>query len=91
MSAPGGGLPTPEATRRQALTRLSDMQRQLDELVAVIRAQQRTIAALERIIGATVRMVDPTAAQLSREDRDQIVAYARSTRDAITPGSTGDG
>lgn len=43
------------------------------------------LAACERIIGVMARMLDPAAAQLSREDRDALVAYARATREHGAP------
>lgn len=46
---------------------------------------EKTVDELGAIVDVMARMSDPTAAQLSREDRDALVAYARSTRDDSLP------
>jgi hypothetical protein len=43
----------------------------------------------ETLLGVLARFADPTSPQLSREDRDSIVAYARQTREPIHPGPPG--
>jgi tetrahydromethanopterin S-methyltransferase subunit B len=59
-------------------------------IVRLFELEER-IGELEGLVATLARVVDPTSPQLSRDDRDAIVAYAEKTRRGTDSARRDDG